>query len=58
MNSQPLRLVCVFALAALTWVRPLATETGDWPAYAATNASTTRNLYFRRSIEPLSPNLS
>ena len=33
-------LVCVFALASLTVVRPLANETGDWPAYAASNAST------------------
>jgi glucose dehydrogenase len=30
----------VCGLAALTVARPLANETGDWPAYAASNAST------------------
>lgn len=40
MKSQRLSLVCVFMLSALTVVRPLANETGDWPAYAASNAST------------------
>ena len=39
-HAQCLRLVSVFTLSALTLVRPLATETGDWPAYAGSNAST------------------
>ena len=40
MKSRLPSVVCVFTLAALTVVRPLANQAGDWPAYAATNAST------------------
>jgi len=39
-SSHLLRLVCVCTLSALAVTQPVANETGDWPAYASSNAST------------------